>query len=326
MAGLLIGGVVARLSSGLTLIFGVMRVVNFAQGEFVMLGMYAMVFLAGVTGVSYPSMFAPLLFAIFVALGAALYWLTLLHVTGARFGGTRGHDAQLIMTLGLVLQNLALMFFGSKPHLLGSAFTGAWSVGDILFNKPRTVGFAVAAVSIAFLLWMLKGTKTGRLLRATADDTMAAIYMGIDVRRAHMIAFAIGTGLAGVGGGILATFYPTQPYVGEDFIVLMFVAVVLGGLGSVTGAVLGGLAIGMAQAFAPLLLPLDLQSVVVFALFLIVLFLRPQVPWSRGASLTVNAPSTPLRVLAPSVITAIVGLAACFAWSRESFSTGLRSY
>jgi branched-chain amino acid transport system permease protein len=285
VAGLLIGGVVALLSSGLTLIFGVMRVVNFAQGEFVMLGMYAMVFLAGVTGVAYPAVFAPLLFAAFVALGAALYWLTLLHVTGARFGGTRGHDAQLIMTLGLslVLQNLALMFFGSKPHLLGSAFTGAWSVGDILFNKPRTVGFAVAAVSIAFLLWMLKGTKTGRLLRATADDTMAAIYMGIDVRRAHMIAFSIGTGLAGVGGGILATFYPTQPYVGEDFIVLMFVAVVLGGLGSVTGAVLGGLAIGMAQAFAPLLLPLDLQSVVVFALFLIVLFLRPQGIFGRAA-------------------------------------------
>lgn len=278
VAGLLLGGVVALLSSGLTLIFGVMRVVNFAQGEFVMLGMYAIVFLAGLTGFTYPSLFAPLLFACFVFLGTAFYWLTLLHVTGARFGGTRGHDAQLIMTLGLslVLQNLALMIFGSKPHLLSSAFAGAWSIGDILFNKPRTVGFAVAAVAIALLFWMLKRSKTGRLLRATADDTTAAIYMGIDVRRAHMIAFAIGTGLAGMGGGILATFYPTQPYVGEDFIVLMFVAVVLGGLGSVTGAVLGGLVLGMAQAFAPLLLPLDLQNVVVFIIFLIVLFLRPQ--------------------------------------------------
>lgn len=175
------------------------------------------------------------------------------------------------------------MLFGSTPRLLSSAFTGAWAIGDILFNKPRTVGFAVAAVAIALLFWMLKRSKTGRLLRATADDTTAAIYMGIDVRRAHMIAFAIGTGLAGVGGGILATFYPTQPYVGEDFIVLMFVAVVLGGLGSVTGAVLGGLIIGMAQAFAPLLLPLDLQNVVVFVIFLIVLFLRPQGILGRAA-------------------------------------------
>lgn len=103
VAGLLIGGVVALLSSGLTLIFGVMRVVNFAQGEFVMLGMYAIVYLAGLTGFAYPSLFAPLLFAGFVLLGAASYWLTLLHVTGTRFGGTRGHDAQLIMTLGLSL-------------------------------------------------------------------------------------------------------------------------------------------------------------------------------------------------------------------------------
>jgi branched-chain amino acid transport system permease protein len=285
VAGLLIGGVIALLSSGLTLIFGVMRVVNFAQGEFVMLGMYAMIFLAGITGVTYPPVFAPVLFVGFVLFGAALYGLTLLHVTGARFGGTRGHDAQLIMTLGLslVLQNLALMFFGSRPHLLGSAFTGAWSVGDILFNKPRTVGFAIAAVAIGSLIWFLKASRTGRLLRATADDTLAAVYMGIDVRRAHMLAFALGTGLAGVGGGILATFYPTQPYVGEDFIVLMFVAVVLGGLGSVTGAVLGGLAIGMAQAIAPLLLPLDLQNVVVFGLFLLVLFLRPHGIFGRAA-------------------------------------------
>jgi branched-chain amino acid transport system permease protein len=285
VAGLLIGGVIALLSSGLTLIFGVMRVVNFAQGEFVMLGMYATVFLAGMTGVAYPALFAPLLLAAFVILGAAFFWLVLRHVTGARFGGARGHDAQLVLTLGLslVLQNLALMLFGSKPHLLASAFSGAWSVGDILFNKPRTAGFAVSVAAIAFLLWLLNHTKIGRLLRATADDAMAAGYMGIDVRRMHMVAFALGTGLAGVGGGILATFYPTQPYVGEDFIVLMFVAVVLGGLGSVTGAVLGGLAIGMAQAFAPLLLPLDLQNVVVFAVFLVVLFLRPQGIFGRAA-------------------------------------------
>jgi branched-chain amino acid transport system permease protein len=277
VTGLLIGGVLALLSSGLTLIFGVMRVVNFAQGELVMLGMYAMVFVADMTGFAYPQFAAPFIFFVFLIGGAALYWLTLRHVTGTHFGGTRGHDAQLIMTLGLslVLQNVALMLFSSKPHLLSSAFTGAWHVGNVVFNKPRTIGFGVAILAIAFLLYMLGSTRTGRILRATADDTLAAIYMGIDVRKAHMIAFAIGTGLAGMGGGILATFYPTQPYVGEDFIVLMFVAVVLGGLGSVAGAMFGGLAIGMAQAFAPMLLPLDLQNVVVFTIFLIVLFVRP---------------------------------------------------
>jgi branched-chain amino acid transport system permease protein len=242
-----------------------------------MLGMYAMIFVADRTGLNYPQVAAPLIFIVFLIGGAALYWLTLQHVTGARFGGTRGHDAQLIMTLGLslVLQNVALMVFGSKPHLLSSAFSGAWHVGNIVVNKPRAIGFVVAILAIASLLYMLRVTRIGRILRATADDTLAAVYMGIDVRRAHMIAFAVGTGLAGMGGGILATFYPTQPFAGEDFIVLMFVAVVLGGLGSVSGALFGGLTIGMAQAFAPLLLPLDLQNVVVFAIFLFVLFVRP---------------------------------------------------
>jgi branched-chain amino acid transport system permease protein len=177
--------------------------------------------------------------------------------------------------MSLVLQNVALMVFGSTPHLLSSAMGGAWHVGPIVLNKPRVIGFVVALVAISALLYMLRATRVGLTLRATADDALAARYMGIDVDRAHMLAFAIGAGLAGLGGGILATFYPTQPFVGEDFVVLMLVAVVIGGLGSVTGALLGGLTIGMAQALAPLVLPLALQNAVVFAIFLFVLFVRP---------------------------------------------------
>ena len=283
--GLLLGGVLALLSSGLTLIFGVMQVVNFAQGEFVMLGMYAALLLTSLLHTDYPQLFAPLIFVVFVVGGGAVYWLTLRHVTGSRFAGVRGQDAQLIMTLGLslLLQNLALMLVGSSPHMLTTGFSGAWSVDDILFNKPRTLGFAVAMVAIAGLLWFLRRSRAGRQLRATADDVQAAVYMGIDVVRAHTLAFSIGIGLAGVGGGILASIYPTQPYVGEDFIVLMFVAVVLGGLGSVVGALFGGLIIGLAQAFAPLFMPLELQNVVVFVIFLVILFVRPQGLFGRKA-------------------------------------------
>lgn len=272
VTGLLLGGVLALLSSGLTLIFGVMRVVNFAHGEFVMLGMYATVFLTDITGITHPQLFAPVLLAGFTLLGAAVYGLTLRHVSG-----TKRHDAQLIMTLGisLVLQNFTLMLFGSKSYLLGTAMGGAWSFNDILFNKPRTIGFAVAAGAVALLVAFLNSTRAGRMVRATADDPEAATYIGIDVRRINMLTFAIGIGLAGLGGGILASFYPTHPYVGADFIVLMFVAVVLGGLGSISGALFGGIAVGMTQAFTPLFLPLDLQNVIVFVIFLLVLFLRP---------------------------------------------------
>ena len=278
VTGLLIGGVLALLSSGLTLIFGVMRVVNFAQGEFVMLGMYLALLLVYLFKPEYPQILTPIVFAAFFILGAVVYWLTIRFVTGERFVGARGHDAQLILTLGisLVLQNGAMMFLGAKPHLLESSFSGAWTLQGILFNKPRTIGFAVAALFIAGLIWFLQYSRTGLMLRATAEDSEAATYMGIDVGRSHALAFSVGTALAGVGGTVLATFYPVQPYVGEDFIVLMFVAVVLGGLGSVTGAVYGGLLIGLTQAVTPMLLPFELQNMGVFILFLLVLYFRPQ--------------------------------------------------
>ena len=278
VTGLLIGGVIALLSSGLTLIFGVMRVVNFAQGEFVMLGMYFMLFLTSMVGVQYLQVLSPLVFVAFSLVGLVIYMVSMRHVTGAMFSGARGQDAQLILTLGLslVLQNVALMVFGSKPFLLSSSFSGAWELGGILFNKPRTLGFGIAAISIACLLWFLSFTPYGRVMRATADDAEAAAYMGIEVPRVHAVAFSIGVGLAGVGGAILASFYPMQPYVGEDFIVLMFVAVVLGGLGSVVGALVGGLIIGITQAVTPLLLPLQLQNIGVFIIFLVVLLVRPQ--------------------------------------------------
>ena len=278
VTGLLIGGVLALLSSGLTLIFGVMRVVNFAQGEFVMLGMYFTLLLVTWLKPDYPQILAPLVFAVLFVFGAVLYWLTIRFVTGERFAGGRGHDAQLVLTLGisLVLQNGAMMFLGAKPHLLDTGFSGAWDLGGILFNKPRAIGFLVSAVTAAWLIWFLQHTRTGRTLRATAEDSEAATYMGIDVRKSHALAFGLGTALAGVGGTMLATFYPVQPYVGEDFIVLMFVSVVLGGLGSVTGALLGGLLIGLTQAITPMLLPLELQNMGVFVVFLMVLYIRPQ--------------------------------------------------
>jgi branched-chain amino acid transport system permease protein len=285
VTGLLLGGVMALLSCGLTLIFGVMRVTNFAQGEFVMLGMYSVALLAPLLGLAYPQFLIPAVFVVFLLFGYALYSLTMRHVTGTRFTGPRGHDAQLVVTLGLslVLQNAALMVFGSQPHLLPTSFEGAWSVAGVLFNIPRTVGAGVALVVAGGLTWFLNCTATGKTLRATADDAEAAVYMGIDVKRVHALAFSIGTGLAGVGGAILATFYPTQPYVGEDFIVLMFVAVVLGGLGSVPGAMLGGLVIGLAQAFSPMILPFQLQNMGAFILFLLVLYLRPQGMFGRKA-------------------------------------------
>lgn len=278
VSGLLVGGVLALLATGLALIFGVMKVVNFAQGDFVMLGMYGAFFV--ITGLQMPSLVvAVVLFPVFAALGVLTHVLLLSRLTGSSAAAKYGHEVQLLATLGLslILQNLTLMVIGPDPKSLSlDATSAAWRVGGLVLNEAKTLGFLLAMVATAALAWFLNRTRQGRRLRAAADDPVAAGYVGVDVGRAHRLAMAIGVGLAGVGGGILGTYYAIQPFVAWDWIVLMFAAVVLGGLGSVSGAFLGGLVIGVVQAVSQTVLPLQLQYVGVFAVFLLVLYVRPQ--------------------------------------------------
>lgn len=278
VTGLLNGGSLALLTAGLALIFGVMKVINFAQGEFVMLGMYFVFFLSGGTATGDFGL-ALAAFPVFVGVGYGLHRFVVKHVSGVKFAGASGHDAQLILTLGiaLIIQNAVLMVIGSRPRLTQTVFdAGAWDIGGVVIGKARMMGAGIAIVVILCLLWALARTRSGRILRATSDDPEAAIYMGVDVDGAHAWAFGIGVGLAAVGGGILASFYAISPFVGLDFIILMFVAIVLGGLGSIAGALVGAFIIGLGQALAAEVLPLQLQSLVVFAVFLLTLYVRPQ--------------------------------------------------
>jgi branched-chain amino acid transport system permease protein len=279
IAGLLLGGVLALLSTGLALIFGVMRVVNFAQGDFVMLGMYFAFFAYSAVALP-PQLLALLALPLFAVVGVVLHRALIGRVTGGASGARRGgQDAQLILTLGLslILQNGALMAFGSEPEVLRTPQSDdAWLLGGIVINQSRAIGFLIALVLGGALFWYMQRTVRGRRLRAAADDPEAAVYVGVDVSRSHAEAFAIGVALAAAGGGIVATYYPVQPFVAYDFIVLMFAAVVLGGLGSVAGAFLGGLVIGTVQGLSQLVLPLQLQYVTVFVVFLAILYLRPQ--------------------------------------------------
>lgn len=279
VAGLLVGGILALLSAGLGLIFGVMKVVNFAQGDFVMLGMYFAFYLYAAQPMN--SVFLGLLaLPVFAVAAGLLHRMLVDRVTGAARGAIAGgHDAQLILTLGisLVLQNGAMMIFGPNPRTLRiPGFDRVWSLGGIVFDQPRTIGFVMAIALSGGLFWFLERTSHGRSLRAAADDPEAATYVGVDVSQAHRLAFALGIGLAATGGVSLATFIPMQPFVAWDFIVLMFAAVVLGGMGSILGALVGGLLIGLVQSLSQLVLPLQLQNVAVFGVFLAVLYLRPQ--------------------------------------------------
>jgi branched-chain amino acid transport system permease protein len=276
VTGLLVGGVYALMSVGLALIFGVMRVVNFAQGDFMMLGMYLTWFLAVGYGMD-PLLGAVLALLPFFVLGLLVHRVLLVRVTG-QGDPQRLMDAQLILTLGLslIITNAATMVLTPMPRGIKTAYaTQAFAVGPILLNQARSYAFAMALGLAGAVYVFLTRTDLGKALRAAADEPEAAGYQGIDVRAMHGLAFGIGIALVAAAGGLLATYYPIEPTVAVNFIVLMFVAVVLGGLGSIPGAFVGGLVIGLVQSLTLLVLPFQLQNVGVFIAFLLVLYLRP---------------------------------------------------
>jgi branched-chain amino acid transport system permease protein len=272
VGGVLLGGVYALLAAGLTLIFGVMRVINFAQADFMMLGMFAAYFLATALGLD------PLLLALPVAVVIGLIGLAT--ARGLLERVPRGdHNAQLILTLGvsLVLQNLALMSLGPTPRVVVRSYTNAyWSPAGLFINHARLYACVASLLIMVALYLFLTRTWTGRAMRATADDPVSAGGVGINVRRIHVIAFMVGTGLAGLAGTLMATFLAAAPSIGNEFIVIMFLAVVLGGLGSVAGATFGAFVVGLAQSVSGLLLPLQLQNVTLFVVFVVILLVRPQ--------------------------------------------------
>jgi branched-chain amino acid transport system permease protein len=272
VGGLLLGGVYALLAAGLTLIFGVMRVINFAQAEFMMLGMFAAYFLATGLGLD------PLVLALPVGLAVGFVGLAIAQGLIERV--PRGdHNAQLILTLGvsLVLQNLALITLGPTPRVVVRSYTNAyWSPAGLFINHARLYACLASLLIMVALYLFLTRTWTGRAMRATADDPVSAGGVGINVRRTHVVAFMVGSGLAGLAGTLMATFVAAAPSIGNDFIVIMFLAIVLGGLGSVAGATLGAFAVGLVQSVSGLLLPLQLQNVSLFIVFVVILLVRPQ--------------------------------------------------
>jgi branched-chain amino acid transport system permease protein len=300
-AGILIGSVYALMCVGLGLIFGVMRVINFAQGEFLMLGMYGTLY--AYTGLALGALLGPyvgpivgavLAGAVLYAAGLLLHRWFLARVTGARVAGTEGegHYPQLILTLGLalIISNGGLIFFGSTPSNIRTPLSAsAWEFGPLVagevhvfLNKARSVAFAVSALVAAAVFLFINRSRVGKMLRAAADNPEAAIYTGIDVERSHRIAFGLGCAITAIAGGLVATFYPFQPYVGLEFVIIMYAGVVLGGMGSVAGAFWGGLTIGLVQQLSTLILPVQLQNTAIFVVFLLIMMLRPEGLFGRN--------------------------------------------
>jgi branched-chain amino acid transport system permease protein len=286
---------------GLALIFSVMRVINFAQGEFLMLGMYAALFVFTQLGISAllgpyagPIVAAVLGGAIVFGVGVVLYEGLLRWITGLQVAGTEGegHYPQLTLTLGLslLLSNGGLIVFGSTPETMRTPMSSnAWELGPLFgsditlfLNQARSLASVVALAVAAAVALFIARTRLGKMLRAAADNPEAATYMGIHVGRAYRLAFGIGAAVTAVAGGLVATYYPFQPYIGIEFVIVMYAGVVLGGMGSVGGAFWGGLTIGLIQQLSTLVLPNQLQNAAIFVAFLLIVLLRPQGLFGRS--------------------------------------------
>lgn len=300
VAGLLVGCVYGLLCVGLAFIFGIMRVINFAQGDLMMVGMYLAVGIVALLGRDLLGPATPFVAALLAGpplfvLGALLHRFLISRTTGLRAVGlsAEGHQAQLILTLGLalVLQNGVLILIGTAPRTIITPLSAsAWEIpllyddfSAVFVNHARLIAAGISVVVALGLFRLIGSTRLGKSLRAAADNPEAATYMGIDVDRAHRTAFAIGTAVAGIAGGVIVTYYPAQPFVGLDFIIIMYAGVVMGGMGSIVGAFWGGMLIGLVQQLSTLVLPLQLQNAAIFAMFLLVLLVRPQGLFGRSA-------------------------------------------
>ncbi len=272
VSGVLIGLIYALVAIGLTMIFGVMDIVNFAHGEFLMLGMYSAFWLFSLYALD-PMLTLPLTVLMLFAFGVLLYKLVIVRIIDAPM------LSQIFATFGLMILLRGVAQFLWRPDfrsIENSWVSGGINVAGIQLGLPQLVSGLGAIVVTAAVYLFLNRTKWGAALEATAADKEAARLMGIDSHKMFALAWGIGAACAGAAGGLLATFFPIFPEVGATFILLAFVVVNLGGFGSVTGAFWAGILVGVIEVMGGLLLGPQYKLAIVLVLFLAVLMFRPQ--------------------------------------------------
>jgi branched-chain amino acid transport system permease protein len=271
LSGVLIGGAYALIGVGLTIIFGVMRIINFAHGDLVMLGMYASFFLFTLGNVD-PFVSIVFVFPLLFLFGAILQKTVINQVLNAL------PQNQILLTIGigLILSNTMMLLFTSDYRIISTTYSsGSFRLGEISVSTPLLLSFVITAAVTAALYWFLLKTDTGQAIRATAQDRDAAQLMGVNVKRMSILATGIGAGLAAVAGSLISPTYYIFPQVGQPFTLKAFVIVVLGGMGSVMGATVGGIIIGATESLAGAYISSGLKDLVVYVLFLLILLFKP---------------------------------------------------
>lgn len=275
--GVLMGSIYGLTALGLTIIFGVLKVINFAHGSLLMVAMYVAYWAVTLTGV-HP--YAAILIVAPIMYGFG-YWLQDLIIKPIFKAekNVREPITVIIVTTGVwyILDNLSLLIFGPQYHnLQDNPLRGKMlEFGGMMVSVPKLWGFFAAIVTAAATYWFFQKTRMGRAIRATSLDREAASLMGINQYRIYNVAFGIGTATAGIAGVALVPFYNVFPTVGVLFDIKGFIIVVLGGLGSIGGAILGGIIIGCIESVGPQFMTATWTEAIVYGLFLLVLFVKP---------------------------------------------------
>jgi len=275
-SGILVGAVYGLAALGLSLAFGVLKVLNVAHGELVMLGGYATFFIFSLLGID-PFVSLAVVFAVLVVFGLALHGLLFSRVIQLDEDNRIKNSLLIGFGLTLILETAATKLFTADEQTITVGYSAsAWTVLGIRFPLVKLAGLVIAVIAVVLLEYFLNRTYWGKALRATAEDWSIAALSGIDVRRIYLVAFAISAGLAGITGVLIAVQFSIDPSIGLQWTLKALIVVVLAGLGSIRGTLFGGILLGVAEALSSVAFGGQYREIVGLFIFLIFLSFRPQ--------------------------------------------------
>ena len=272
--GLLMGGFYSLMGMGQNIIFGVMKIVNFCHGEMLMVGMYLTFILYSFFGID-PYLAVPMVAAVMFVLGAGIQ-----HTLITPSLGTKSFTNLLFLTvgLGLLLSNGALVIFGSEYRSIRTAYSQTYiPMGPVTISLPRMISFGVLIVVTIALFAFLKYTTVGKQIRAVSQNPVGAEVVGIDVKKIYLLTYGLGVALAGTAGALLTQFYTIFPTAGASFGFRALIVVVVGGLGSIPGAFLAGIFLGLLETMSALFISPSYSDLIVFMTFIVILVVRQTV-------------------------------------------------
>lgn len=270
--GFLMGGVYSLIALGLSLIFGVMRVINFAHGEMMVFSMFLTITFLIAWGIE-PYFFLPLSAAIMFAIGYGIQRIFVNRILDM----PEAMQVLVLVGMGIIFENSTLMIWGGsdispKTSLALSSFR----LGPVTVDVPRLIAFGLAVLITLCVLLFLKKTSLGKAIRAAADNRFGALIIGTHIHRLYGICFGIGAACVGAAGSLLVPLMPAKATMGAPYTLISFVIVILGGMGSLVGALVGGLLIGVAESLGSVFLPSSMKQVVSFSIMVLILLFRPQ--------------------------------------------------